>query len=115
MTDNDKKRFYSAVGQSIKEARVTADIRQAELAKKINMSRASIVNIEKGRQHTPLHILWSLSEILEVEIGTLIPNFQSSNSEVKSIFDELIKKSSAKGHINEDSMENLNSFISQSS
>ena len=113
MTDNDKKRFYSAVGQSIKESRVVAEVSQADLARKVNMSRASIVNIEKGRQQPSLHLLWSLSEILDVEIGTFIPDFQSSNSEVKTIFDELIKKSSAKGHIYEGSMDNLNSFISQ--
>lgn len=115
MTDNDKMRFYAKVGQSIKEARTKADLSQALLAKKINMSRASIVNIEKGRQHPPLHLLWSFAQLLDVNIGSLIPNFQSSSNEVNPVFEEFIKQSSAKGLIHEDSMENLNSFISQSS
>ena len=115
MTDNDKDRFYTKIGQLIKHARSRTDLSQADLALKANMSRASIVNIEKGRQHPPLHLLWTFSEILNVNVSSLIPDFQPSTNEVNPIFEKFIKKSKAKGHIKEDSMENLNSFISQSS
>ncbi len=114
MTDNDKEQFYIQVGKSIRKARTKAAMSQAGLAKKVNMSRASIVNIEKGRQHPPLHLLWSLSEILEVNVGNFIPEFQTSTNELNPLFEKFIKESTEKGHIHEDSMENLNSFISQS-
>tara|TARA_R110002167_G_scaffold308208_2_gene512954 strand:- start:318 stop:665 length:348 start_codon:yes stop_codon:yes gene_type:complete len=115
MTDNDKEQFYIQVGKSIKKARTKVEMSQADLAKKVNMSRASIVNIEKGRQHPPLHLLWSLSEILEVSVVNFIPDFQTSSNELNPLFEKFIKDSTEKGLIHEDSMENLNSFISQSS
>ncbi|MFY0602596.1 MAG: helix-turn-helix transcriptional regulator [Flavobacteriaceae bacterium] len=114
MTDKDKDRFYRAIGEAIKNSRKKSKISQAELALKINMSRASIVNIEKGRQHPPIHLLWNLSMILGVSIHELIPEFALSENEIGTFFEKIIKKNNQRGLIHQDSLENLSSFISQS-
>ncbi len=113
MTSSNKKRFYIEVGLAIQEARKKANLSQAIVAQKINMSRASIVNIEKGRQNPPLHLLWSFSQILNTSIHDLIPDFQSENEEIISTFDRMIKMTAEKGHINEESSKKLTSFIIQ--
>lgn len=41
---------------------------QEELAEKLDLSRASIVNIEKGRQHASLHLLIDLGRIFNVSL-----------------------------------------------
>ncbi len=33
-----------------------------------------MVNIEAGRQHTPLHVLWQIAELLETKFTSLIPS-----------------------------------------
>lgn len=40
----------------------------------LNISRTSVVNIEAGRQHAPLHLLWQIAEILGIDVLMLIPN-----------------------------------------
>lgn len=47
---------------------------QAALAKQLGKSRASVVNIEAGRQHAPLSLLWNIAAKLEVELTSLIPS-----------------------------------------
>lgn len=114
MKDSDKERFYTEVGRSIKEARNKAGLSQAELAKKISMSRASVVNIEKGRQNPPVHLLWVLSKTLNVPLLELIPDFQLSEDEINSFFEKAMEKTTLKGFIQEESAEKISSFISKS-
>lgn len=114
MTDNDKQRFYLNIGESIRFARIKANLSQADLAKKISMSRASVVNIEKGRQHPPLHLIWTLSEILKVSLMELIPDFQLSNNEITPFFEKAMEKTTQLGFIHEESAEKISSFISKS-
>ncbi len=47
---------------------------QAKLAKRIDMSRTSIVNIEAGRQHPSLHVLWAIAEELGTDVALLVPS-----------------------------------------
>lgn len=70
------ERLYGLIGARIRAARerIEPKLSQATLAKKVDMSRASIVNIEAGRQHPPLHVLWQLAEVLSVEAAALIPS-----------------------------------------
>ncbi len=50
-----EKRFYKDFGQAIKIARKETGITQAQLAKKLKLSRVSVVNIEAGRQGVSLY------------------------------------------------------------
>lgn len=114
MTENNKNSFYILVGSAIQKARKKANMSQEIVAEKLEMSRASIVNIEKGRQRPPLHLLWSLSKILKMPIHELIPDFQIKNNDIKPGFEKAIKHSTEKGLIQKDSGEKLSKFISRS-
>lgn len=76
MDNADEEALYRAVGERIRTARErqTARLSQAALAKNLEISRASIVNIEAGRQHAPLYLLWKIAKQLDVELLSLIPS-----------------------------------------
>jgi DNA-binding XRE family transcriptional regulator len=71
----DSSGLYKAVGRNIRTARERSEpkLSQAKLAKRLGISRVSIVNIEAGRQHAPLALLWEIAEILETELALFIP------------------------------------------
>src|SRR6266436_9688049 len=75
MAGGDSHELYQEIGRKIRDARerVEPKLSQDKLAKRLGMSRASIVNIEAGRQHAPLHLLWQIAEILGIDLVLLIP------------------------------------------
>jgi transcriptional regulator with XRE-family HTH domain len=76
MTDTDE--LYRELGRKIRGARECCGekLSQEKLAKRLKVSRASIVNIEAGRQHAPLHLLWKIAEALGTDLALLIPRRQ---------------------------------------
>ena len=50
---------------------------QEQLAAKLRLTRTSITNIERGRQHIQLHVLYRLARSLEVEVLDLLPSQKS--------------------------------------
>lgn len=76
METSDQDALYQAVGDRIRQARVSQPekLSQAALAERLGVSRASVVNIEAGRQHAPLHLLWKVAQLLHVELSSLIPS-----------------------------------------
>lgn len=84
MTHSDRSRLYLILGKRILDLRTEKKLSQEELGKKVHLSRASIVNIEKGRHHPPLHLLMELAECFQVEIWDLIPSRDAFGSEVDS-------------------------------
>jgi transcriptional regulator with XRE-family HTH domain len=76
METSDQHALYRAVGDRIRQVRVSQPekLSQAALAERLGVSRASVVNIEAGRQHAPLHLLWKVAQLLHVELSSLIPS-----------------------------------------
>jgi transcriptional regulator with XRE-family HTH domain len=76
MSPEMEEALYQAVGEKIRRVRVARPdkMSQAALAKKLGKSRASVVNIEAGRQHAPLSLLWNIASQLEVELTALMPS-----------------------------------------
>ena len=72
MTDFDE--IYRGVGRKIRQTRENQHLSQDSLAQRLGISRTSMVNIEAGRQHTPLHVLWQIAELLETKLTSLIPS-----------------------------------------
>ena len=72
----DEKALYRTLGLRIRDARRRSVPRlsQQDLATRIGISRTSIVNIEAGRQHAPLHVVVGIAEALATDIATLIPH-----------------------------------------
>jgi len=80
----DSSGLYKAVGRNIRTARERSEpkLSQAKLAKRLGISRVSVVNIEAGRQHAPLSLLWQIAEIFETELALLIPRKNELHSSV---------------------------------
>lgn len=73
MNKQQKQQLYDLLGDNIRRHRTLKGLTQEQLATKIDLARTSIVNIEQGRQHPPLHLLFEISRVLEVSFENLIP------------------------------------------
>lgn len=63
------KRF----GKLLAERRTGAGMSQEAFANAVGLSRTSITNIESGRQPVSLHTLYSMADILGIEVVDLLP------------------------------------------
>ena len=74
MADFDE--LYQELGRKIRQARERHSQRLSQdvLAKRLGISRASVVNIEAGRQRAPLHVVWQIAELLGTDLTVLIPS-----------------------------------------
>jgi transcriptional regulator with XRE-family HTH domain len=54
-------------------------VTQEELARRVQLSRASITNIEKGRQRVLLHQLIEIADALDAKPSELMPSQQSQS------------------------------------
>lgn len=64
--------IYKKVGAKIKYARKAKGLKQQELAKELKLSRASMVNIEAGRQHITLDKLIKICELTGFKISEFL-------------------------------------------
>lgn len=65
--------LYEELGRLVRQHRERLGISQEALAQAIELSRASVANIETGRQRIPLHHLYRLARALKVEAEALLP------------------------------------------
>jgi len=113
----EEDRLYEIVGGRIRDARERTSPRmsQDKLAKKLGVSRASIVNIEAGRQHPPLFLIWRVAEVLGVETTMLIPSHDEflENIEPVSLSGDAIAKIEAAANGNAATRRHLTEFIAR--
>jgi transcriptional regulator with XRE-family HTH domain len=69
---------YATLGRTVRTRREALRLTQADLSAKIGLSRASIANIEGGRQAVLLHQFLALAEALIVPPMDLIPSIQAA-------------------------------------
>lgn len=69
----DPDRLHRALGASIRAKREERGDSQGDLAKALGMSRASVVNIEAGRQRPPLATLYRIAQGYHVDVAALLP------------------------------------------
>ena len=63
-----------AFGKAIAQRREELEFTQAKLAGLVGVSRASIANIEKGRQNVLIHHVYDLAAALEMQkVGDILP------------------------------------------
>src|SRR5256885_8000892 len=68
------QRLYHLVGTRVRERREEVGLTQAELARLVSASRTTVSNLEVGRQHVPLHQLYSVARALDVQLPALLPD-----------------------------------------
>jgi len=59
------------VDNRVKELRTAAGLRQEDLARRVAVSRQTIISIETGRYNPSLELAWRLSRALGVQIEDL--------------------------------------------
>ncbi|MBV9215318.1 MAG: helix-turn-helix transcriptional regulator [Acidobacteria bacterium] len=73
--------LYPKVGQKVKEIRDIQGVSQEVLATRLGVTRASISNLERGKQRIYLHTLFELGSALETDISELLPERTDSRAE----------------------------------
>ena len=95
MTKDDAQKFYRELGDRIRQHRERRGqaMTQEQLGRRVKLSRTSIVNIEKGRQHLAAHQVYIFAEALKVRPDDLLPTVAEDESWVaKKLAPEVDKK-----------------------
>lgn len=70
-TQNNADMIYSILGKNMREVREFLDLTQEELSIRTNQGRASIANIEAGRQTVALHQVDDIANALGIKPSRL--------------------------------------------
>lgn len=70
--------LYRLIGERLRERREELGLKQSDVAAEVGLRRTSVTNIEAGRQKPPLHVLYGVCIVLDIEPAQLLP----SNAEV---------------------------------
>jgi transcriptional regulator with XRE-family HTH domain len=65
--------IYEALGKAIRKRREALEMTQGQLAERVGLSRASVTNIELGRQSVLVDQLYEFAEALQVKPAELMP------------------------------------------
>lgn len=64
--------LYISIGCRLRDERLVAGWTQSEVAGWVGLSRASIANVETGRQRLMLHQLVTYADVMSVPLGELM-------------------------------------------
>ena len=90
---------YPNIAKRIKKLRKSADLTQAELAEKINISTNAVAKLENNLMAPSLQTLVNIANILNVDMNYLLRDEESISNEemyIDLILDSLIQKLSCK-------------------
>jgi transcriptional regulator with XRE-family HTH domain len=72
--------IYKTIGGIIRQRRRRLELPQTKLAAQLGISRATLANIETGRQRVLVHHLYALAEALDMKPTDLLPQMINSGS-----------------------------------
>lgn len=72
--------LYIEFGRRLREAREASHLSQDAVAKRVGLSRTSITNIERGRQHVSLHMLYRFASAVGTQPSELLPRQLASGA-----------------------------------
>ena len=72
--------LYDQLGGLIRARRKGLSLTQQEVAARIGISRASLANVETGRQKVLVHQLYALAEALDLRPADLLPPAEANIS-----------------------------------
>lgn len=81
--------FYKELGSLVKSERIKKEMSQEILADQLELTRASIINLEKGRHKPSIYQLILIAELLQVDFNDLIPAESKTKTTKKSALNEL--------------------------
>jgi transcriptional regulator with XRE-family HTH domain len=111
----DVEDLYRELGRKLRQAREAQGLSQEKLARQLGVSRASVVNIEAGRQRAPLHLLWQFSDALGTDLTLLIPRREELllSSEEISLDQDMIKQIKDAAQGDAETIKVLTRFVSK--
>ena len=114
--DDEETLLYKQIGIRLRALRERSSpgYSQAKLAKKLGISRASIVNIEGGRQHAPLSLLWQITAALGAELAAIIPSradLLPADGKGADLNPEMLRQIKAHANGDRDLEQKLESFV----
>lgn len=74
--------LYSAFGEHFRKLRKTAGLTQEDVAERVGLTRTSVTNIERGRQHISLHQLYLLAAAVGRDPTELLPDHDGGVDEL---------------------------------
>ena len=77
-------RLYGLVGVELRTRRMARRLKQEELALRVGMSRASVANIEGGRQTISLHQFSDLAEALGASASSVLQAVEAQRGRPES-------------------------------
>ncbi len=69
----NQDQLYRVIGDRLKQQRIALGLSQDALAKRIELRRTSVTNIEGGQQKAPLHVLYRFCAALGIPIAEVLP------------------------------------------
>lgn len=80
--------IYRQFGQNLRFRRLDLGLTQEAMAKRMKISRSSLVNIEQGRQRLLLHDAFRFARMLKIDFQRLVPQTKADR-EWQNYLDEL--------------------------
>jgi transcriptional regulator with XRE-family HTH domain len=105
----DESELYVRLGQLVRQHRERLGRNQAEIGRASGLSRASIANIETGRQRIPVHHLYGLARALRVDVHALLP---AARGEASATTDREIQSAVALSQREQEEVAKVVGFIS---
>jgi transcriptional regulator with XRE-family HTH domain len=69
----ERQEIYADFGRLVAERRKRQKLTQEAFAVALGMSRASVANIERGKQPVQLHLIYKIASILNADVSEFIP------------------------------------------
>jgi transcriptional regulator with XRE-family HTH domain len=69
----DLEPIYKTIGSIIRRRRRRLELPQTKLAAQLGISRATLANIETGRQRVLVHDLYAFADALDMKLSELLP------------------------------------------
>ena len=85
MISRDSDKFYKKIGELIRDERIRSGRSQEELAKYLDLTRISVINLEKGRHRPSIFQLLLIAEYFDMDYTKIIPIITEAPTENKKI------------------------------
>lgn len=86
--------LYESIGRRVAQLRARADLTQEQLGQMLEppVTRASVANLEAGKQRVFVHTLIQFGEIFRVPLSALLPEQHGATSDSSVLAQELKAK-----------------------